>query len=213
MRRALLLLALSASAGPALAQTRGAKKLELSGFLGGMTLSQDLGSASNIYMSVTGSAESVDFGKQYGFGASWAFTRNLSAEFHLSRSTNAYSLEVDDDEVGDVSLPDQFDADQLFFSGGLVAQFPLEVGLVPYGSFGVGRLKTTPSSAIENLESASGLDVSFGGGVKYWIPSVPWLGVGFDVRYHTASEGLSFPGGDDSPRGTEYAIAGIVRLF
>jgi hypothetical protein len=164
-------------------------------------------------MSVTGAAESVPFGKLYGFGASWAFTRNVSAEFRLSRSTNAYSLEVDDEEIGNVSLPDQFEAEQVFITGGVVVQYPLDVGLVPYGSFGAGQLQTKPTSAIEGLESVTGIDVSFGGGVKYWIPTVPWLGVGFDVRYHTATDGLTFPEGDDSPRGTAYTIAGMVRFF
>lgn len=210
MRRALLLLALLALPGAALAQT---KKLEISGFLGGMSVTQDLGSASNIYMTVTGAAESVDFGKLFGFGASWAFTRNLAAEFHLSRSTNPYSFAVDDTEVGNVRLPDQFEADQLSITGGVVFQYPTEMGLIPYGSFGVGRLQTKPQRAIEELESVSGTDVSFGGGVKYWVPAVPWLGVGFDLRYHTATDGLTFPGGEDSPRGTEYTFSGMVRLF
>ena len=213
MRRTLLVLALSGVPGAGLAQTGESKKLELSGFFGGMSLTQELGSASNIYMSVTGGAESVEFGKLYGFSASWAFTRNVSAEFRLSRSTNAYSLEVDDDEIGNAGLPDQFDAEQLVITGGVTVQYPLAVGLIPYGSFGVGQLRTTPTSAIEGIESVSGTDVNFGGGVKYWIPAVPWLGVGFDLRYHTATEGLTFPGGEDSPRGTEYTIAGMVRLF
>ena len=213
MKRALLVLALSAVPGAGLAQSGESKKLELSGFFGGMSLTQDLGSASNIYMSVTGGAESVAFGELYGFGASWAFTRNVAAEFRLFRSTNAYSLDVDDDEIGNAGLPDQFEARQLVITGGVVVQYPLEVGLVPYGSFGVGRLRTKPTSAIAELESVKGTDVSFGGGVKYWIPAVPWLGVGFDLRYHTATEGLAFPGGDDSPNGTEYTIAAMVRLF
>jgi len=213
VRRGLLILALASVPGPTLAQTAESKKLELSGFFGGMALTQDLGSASNIYMSVTGAADSVAFGKLYGFGASWVFTRNLAAEFRLSRSTNAYSFEVDDGEIGNVSLPDQFEAEQLVFTGGVVFQYPLKVGLVPYGSFGVGQLRTKPSSAIEGLESIAGTDVSFGGGVKYWVPSVPWLGVGFDLRYHTATEALTFPGADGSPSGTEYTISGMVRLF
>jgi hypothetical protein len=212
MTRLVAIAALTLSPGVALAQTE-AEKLELSGFFGGMSLDQDLGTASNIYMTVTGAAESAAFGRLYGFGASWAFTRNIAAEFRLSRSTNAYSLEVDDEEIGNVGLPDQFEAEQLSFLGGVVVQFPLEVGLVPYGSLGVGRLQTKPRSAIEGLESVTGTDVSFGGGVKYWIPAVPWLGVGFDLRYHTANDGLTFPGGDDSPRGGEYTITGMVRLF
>jgi hypothetical protein len=209
----MLLLALFAVPGAGMAQTGGSGKLEVSGFIGGMALTQDLGSASNIYMSVTGSADSVDFGKLYGFGASWAFTPNIAAEFRFFRSTNAYSFAVDDDEIGNVALPGQFEAEQISFTGGVVVQYPTEFGLVPYGSFGVGQLKTKPMSAIEGLESVTGTDISFGGGVKYWIPSVPWLGVGFDLRYHTATDGLTFPGGDDSPTGTSYTVAGMVRLF
>jgi hypothetical protein len=196
-----------------MAQSSGSKKLEISGFAGGMILSQDLGTASNIYMSVTGSAENVDFGKLFGFGASWALTPNIAAEFRFFRATNAYSLAVDDETIGNVALPEQFDAEQISYTGGVVAQYPTEVGLIPYGSFGVGRLKTTPSNAIEGLESVTGTQLSFGGGVKYWIPSVPWLGVGFDLRYHSVTDGLTFPGGDDSPTGTTYAVSGVVRLF
>ncbi len=208
----MLLLALSAVPGAGMAQTRAARKLEVSGFIGGMTLTQDLGTASNIYMSVTGSAESVDLGKLYGFGASWAFTPNIAAEFRFFRSTNTYSFAVDDEEIGNVALPDQFEAEQISFTGGVAVQYPTESGLVPYGSFGVGQLRTKPMSAIEGLESVTGTDISFGGGVKYWIPSVPWLGVGFDLRYHTATDGLTFPGGDDSPTGTKYTVTGMARF-
>jgi opacity protein-like surface antigen len=200
----------AAASTVALAQT---KKLEISGFVGGMSLTQDLGSASNIYMTVTGDSESVPFGKLFGIGASWAFHENVAAEFHLSRSTNAYSYRVEDIEVGNVSLPDQFEAEQLLYTGGVVVQYPLANGLVPYGTVGVGQLRTKPSSSIEGIESVNGTDLSFGGGVKYWIPSVRWLGLGFDLRYHTASDGLTFPGGDESPRGAEYGIVGIVRPF
>lgn len=210
MKRFLVVLALAGSPGAALAQS---EKLELSGFVGGMPVSRDLGSASNIYMTVTGAAESVDFGKLYGFGASWAFTRNVAAEFHFSRSTNFYGLAVDDAEIGNVSLADQFEAEQLILTGGVTVQFPLEVGLIPFGSIGVGQLRTKPMNAIEGLESVTGTDVSFGGGVKYWFSEIPWLGVGFDLRYHMATDGLTFPGGDDSPRGTEYSLMGMVRPF
>jgi hypothetical protein len=208
-----ILLALGLSALPAVGLAQDVKRLELSGFVGGMSLTQDLGTASNIYSSVTGAAENVDFGELFGFRASWAFTRNFAAEFSASRSKNAYRLDVDDIEVGDVDLQDQFEADQLLLGGGVIFQYPLRAGLVPYGSVGVGLLDTTPASPIQGIESVSATDVSFGGGVKYWVPSVPWLGVGFDLRYHTASEGLTFPGGEESPTGFEYSIVGIVRLF
>lgn len=209
--RGLLVLCLCAM--PAIGLAQAERKLELSGFVGGMSLSQALGTSSNIYMTVSGAAENVDFGKLYGFRASWAFTRNVAAEFSASRAKNAYHLDVDDIEVGNVGLENQFEADQLTLSGGVIVQFPLRVGLVPYGSFGVGRLETKPASPIDGIELVSAIDVSFGGGVKYWVPSLPWLGVGFDLRYHTATKGLSFPEGDSSPSGTEFTVGGMVRLF
>jgi hypothetical protein len=208
VRRAVPILVTLLVPGTALAQ-----KLELSGFVGGMALSQDLGTASNIYMSVTGEAEGVEFGKLFGFGASWALTRNIAAEFRFSRSTNAYSFSVDDEEIGNVGLPDQFEAERMTFAGGVAVQFPTEMGLVPYGTVGVGQLSTKPLRGIEGLDSVSGTDVSFGGGVKYWVPSVPWLGVGFDFRYHTANEGIAFPGSDESPSGAAYTVGGMVRFF
>jgi hypothetical protein len=207
------ILALGLFAIPAVSFAQDTKRLELSGFVGGMSVSQSLGTTSNIYLTVTGAAEDVDFGKLYGFRASWAFTRNIAAEFTLSRAKTAYGLDVDDLEVGNVGLADQFEADGLLLGGGVIVQFPLRVGLVPYGSFGVGRLETKPVSPIEGIESVSAIDVSFGGGVKYWVPSVPWLGVGFDLRYHTVNEGLGFPGSDSSPSGTEFTVGGMVRLF
>ncbi|MGH9334126.1 MAG: outer membrane beta-barrel protein [Vicinamibacteria bacterium] len=212
MSRVLFALALLTIPAAALAQEE-PERLELTGFVGGMSLTQGLGTASNLYMTVRGAAENVDFGKLFGFRASWAFTRNIAAEFHLSRSTNPYTFQVDDHEVGNVSLAVPFEAEQLFYTGGIVAQFPTPVGLVPYGTVGVGQLRTKPRNTIEGLEEVTGTDVSFGGGVKYWVPSLPWLGLGFDLRYHTASDGLTFPDGDDSPRGTEFTGGGMVRLF
>jgi hypothetical protein len=208
-----VLLALGLFWIPSVSLAQNAKRLELSGFVGGMSLSQSLGTTSNIYMTVTGAAEDVDFGKLFGFRASWVFTRNIAAEFNVSRAKTGYRLDVDDLEVGNVGLADQFQADQLLLGGGAIVQFPLRVGLVPYGSIGVGRLETKPASPIDGIESVSAIDVSFGGGVKYWVPSVPWLGVGFDLRYHTANDGLGFPGSEGSPSGTEFTVGGMVRLF
>jgi hypothetical protein len=188
-------------------------RLEIAGFVGGMSLSQDLGVASNIYMTVTGAAASSTFGDLFGLRASWAFSRNLAVAFDFSRGTNPYSFDVDDTEIGAVALPDQLKARRLYYGGSVVAQLPLSMGLVPYGSFGVGLLETTPSSPIGGISSIQTTDWSFGGGVKYWIPPVPWLGVGFDLRYHTASQGLTFPGGTSGPTGTEFTLGGMVRLF
>jgi Outer membrane protein beta-barrel domain len=207
-------LALVALFLPAFARAQGsAKRLELSGFVGTMSFTQDLGTTSNIYMTVTGAAENVSFGKLFGFRASWAFQRNFAAEFSATRATNAYSLHVEDAEAGTASLSNQFDASQTFLSGSVIVQFPLRTGLVPYGSVGVGRLATRPESAIEGLEQVSATDVSFGGGVKYWIPSLRFLGLRLDVRYHTASKGLTFPGSGGKPSGTELTVGGVVRLF
>jgi hypothetical protein len=86
-------------------------------------------------------------------------------------------------------------------------------GVVPHGTVGVGQLSTRPRNTIEGISRVNAFDLSFGGGVKYWLRSTPWLGLGGDVRYHTANDGLTFPGGDDSPRGVEFTVAGMVRFF
>jgi Outer membrane protein beta-barrel domain len=190
-----------------------AGRLELSGLVGAMSSSQDLGSTSNIYMTVSGAAENVSFGKLFGLRASWAFSRNLAAELEVARATHPYSLSVDDTEAGTASLGEQFDARETFLTGSLVAQFPLRMGLVPYGTVGVGRLATQPSSPIQDLGQVNATDVSFGGGVKYWLPGVRFLGLRFEARYHKATKGLTFPGGDGKPSGTELTVGGIVRLF
>ncbi len=189
------------------------RRLELSGFVGSMSFTQDLGTTSNIYMTVTGAAENVSFGKLFGFRASWAFTRNIGAELNVSRATNAYTLNVDDIKAGTASLGEQFDASQLFLTGSVIAQFPLRIGLVPYGMVGAGRVTTRPSSPIQDIDQVSATDVTFGGGVKYWLPSPRWIGLRFDVRYHTATKGLTFPGSDGKPNGMELSVGGIVRLF
>ena len=188
-------------------------RLELSGFVGSLSFTQDLGSASNIYQSVTGSAGNVDFGKLYGVRGGWAFTRNLAAEFNFSRGRNPYQFDVSDAEAGDASLGPQFEADQTFWSGSAVLQFPTRIGLVPYGVVGVGQLQSRPVNPLGEISDVTSTDVSFGGGVKYWVPSVRWLGIRFDVRYHTASEGLTFPGSSASPSGTELTVGAAVRLF
>lgn len=195
------------------AQRSEPKRLEAGAFVGSLSLTQSLGTSSSIYTTVDGAAQSVDFGKLYGGRASWAFARYIVAEFDFWRSTNAYTLSVDDREVGSLDLGEQFDAEQLYFGGSVVVQYPLEWGLVPYGTFGVGRLRTKPMSPIEGIEQVDATDVTVGGGVKYWIPAVRWLGLGLDLRYHSANKGLTFPGGDSKPNGTELTVGGFVRLF
>lgn len=190
-------------------------RLEAGGFLGGLSIDQSLGSASNIYLSVTGQARNIDFGELAGFRASWAFTPNIAAEFQFSRGENAYVLSVDDDTLGAVDLGEQFSADQTFLAANAIVQFPLKYGFTPYGTAGVGRLQTELKSPISGLDgSLTTTDVNFGGGLKYFIPGVSWLGFRLDARYHTASDGLvSFPGGTDSPTGTEITIGAMIGLF
>lgn len=187
-------------------------RLQVSGFVGGMTVEQSLGTASNLYQSVTGAATDVTFGKLYGFRASWGFTPNLAAEFNLSSSSNAYTLDVDDLEVGNVALGEQFRSDQLYFGGNVVYQFPMG-SFAPYVTGGVGLARTTPVEAIAEIDRISALDFNVGGGVKYWFSSPRWLGLRADVRYRTANDGLTFPGGTSSPRGWEYTVGASFRWF
>ena len=186
------------------------RKLEVSGFVGALSVDQVLGSASNLYQSVTGEATNIDFGKLFGFRASWAFTPKLAVEFNLSGGNNAYGLRVDDDVVGVVDLGEQFDADQLFLGGNVVYQFPV-ASFVPYVTGGAGLLRTTPTGTIADIDRVSAIDFNFGGGAKYWFSSL--LGVRFDVRYHTANEGITFPGGTASPKGLEFSIGASARFF
>lgn len=222
MKRALPLLTfVLAVTSPAVGQAQmlgaaSSGRLEVSGFVGGMSFNQDLGMASNIYQRVTGSGDSIDFGKLYGFRGSWSFTPMLAAELNYAQGSHSYSFNVDDDVVGPVTLADQFDANVSIWSANAVVQFPLELGggqLVPYGTIGVGVMESTPQQPIAGLEDASGAGVNVGGGVKFFFPRAHWLGVRFDVRYHSGSTGLTFPAGSGSSSGTDYTIGGIVRLF
>lgn len=187
-------------------------RLQVSGFVGGMSIDQSLGSTSNIYQSVTGAATDVSFGKLYGLRVSWGFTEILAAEFNFSSSSNAYTFDVDDVELGRVGLGEQFEASQGYFGGNVVFQFPLG-SLVPYVTGGAGLLRTSPKQTISGIESASGFDFNVGGGVKYWFSSLRWLGLRGDVRYHNASDGLTFPGGTSTPKGLEYSVGASFRWF
>lgn len=188
-------------------------RLQVSGFLGGMSIDQTLGTATNLYQSVNGAAEDVTFGKLYGFRASWGFTEMLAAEFNLSKSSHDYTLDiVDDVDLDNVPLGEQFGTDQLRLGGNVVFQFPLG-NFAPYVTGGGGWSRTTPTAPIEGIDRVSSLDINVGGGVKYWFSSPQWLGVRFDVRYHTANEGLTFPGGTSSPQGVEFSVGGAFRWF
>ena len=187
-------------------------RLQVSGFVGGMSIDQSLGTATNIYQSVTGAATDVTFGKLYGLRVSWGFTEMLAAEFNLSGSSNAYTYDVDDLELGNVALGEQFQARSRYFGGNIVFQFPVG-NLVPYVTGGAGLLRTTPKETIAGVDSVSGFDFNVGGGVKYWFSSPQWLGLRGDVRYHTANEGLTFPGGTSTPNGFEFSVGASFRWF
>ena len=187
-------------------------RLQVSGYVGGMSVDQSLGAATNLYQTVTGSATNVDFGKLYGVRASWGFTPSLAAEFNLSSSSNGYTYDVDDIEVGNVALGEQFRSDQLYLGGNVVFQVPVG-GFVPYVTGGVGLLRIDPVGTIAGVDRLSTLDFNVGGGLKYWLSSPQWLGLRVDARYHTANEGLTFPGGTSTPKGFEFSVGASFRWF
>lgn len=189
------------------------RRLELAGFVGSLSFSQSLGSASNLYQTVSGQAGEIGFGRYFGVRASWAFTKHIVAEAEWSYGKTGYNFVVDDNEAGPSALGEAFDAEQIYWSGAFLYQVPIRYGIVPYGVFGVGQLQTTPSIPIAGFDSLASTDISFGGGVKYWPPGVEWLGLRFDVRRHSASEGFNFPGNDDSPTGTAVTVGAFIRLF
>lgn len=189
------------------------RRLELAGFVGSLSFSQSLGATFNIYQAVAGQAEEIGFGKYFGARASWAFTKNIVVEGEWSYGKTPYTFVLDDDEVGNASLGEAFDAEQMFWSGAFLYQVPIRYGIVPYGVFGVGQLQTTPSLPIAGIDRLASTDISFGGGVKYWPEGVEWLGLRFDVRRHSASEGFNFPGNDDTPSGTAVTVGAFIRLF
>ena len=193
-------------------RSAGEGKLQFSGFIGSLSQDQSLGTSSNIYQSVSGEATDIDFGKLFGFRASWAFTRNITAEFNFTTGSNTYGFVVDDDEIGTVVLEDQLDADQLNFGGNIVFEIPLG-DFVPYATGGVGILRTSPSGSIEGVEDISATDFNFGGGLKYWFST--WVGARVDARYHTANDGLSFADATDSPttKGFEFTVGASFRFF
>ncbi len=194
------------------------KRLELTGFFGGLSIDHDLGTVSNLFFTTTGAAEDVDFFKYYGFRAAFNISSYVGIEGYLSRSETTYSFTVTEDiELDTTPLPlgDQFDAKQISYGGNLIVQFPFEVGVVPFGTVGAGWQKTTPEQPIAGIDSASGLDFNFGGGVKYFFTNqgLPWLGARFDLRWHYLSEGLAFYDNEASPRYTEISIGVVARPF
>lgn len=187
------------------------QRVELGAFIGSLSLTYDLGSVSNIFFVTTGEADDVSFGGLYGFRAAYNFSPHIAVEGTYSRADATFLFAVDDEELGAVALGDQFDARLQNFSGAAVVQFPLESGLVPYGAIGFGLQLADPKEEIFGLDSTTGTGLNFGGGIKYFAPSVPWLGARFDIRFQRVSEGLAFEGTSE-PRGFELTIGAAVRF-
>ncbi len=188
------------------------KRLEVSGFIGMLSVNHSLGTAANIYQTVTGEAENLGFGKLLGFRASWAFTPMLTAEFNVSRGNNAHSLTIDDETAGTETLADQFETAQLFLGGNLILQFP-RGRFVPHVSVGGGLHRMTPTSPIAEIERVSAIDFSVGGGLKVWFSNPDFIALRVDVRYHTATAGITFPGGSSTPKGLELTIGASFAVF
>jgi opacity protein-like surface antigen len=214
MWKTLMLVALFATSVPrsSLAQER---RLEITGFIGGLSITQDLGSVDNIYFTTTGAAEDISFGSYIGVRGAVFLTPYIGIEANLSRGTNGYTFTVDDKELGTIDLGEQFEAKQLNYGGSVVFQYSLENGFTPYGTAGLGRQTSDPTSPIAGVESVSGFDFTFGGGVKYFFKGLdmPWLGFRFDLRYHFITNGLAFEGSEVSPRHTELTFGGVLRPF
>jgi hypothetical protein len=193
------------------------RKLEITGFIGGLSISHDLGSATNVYFTATGAAENASFGKFFGARAGYFFSPFIGVEGYLTRGKNSFTYAaVDDREVGTADLGEQFDATQLSYGGSAILQYPLENGVVPYGTVGFGWQRSNPQNPISGIDdSISSTDFNLGGGVKYFFEgqNLPWLGVRFELRYHLISDGLAFFESEASPRNTEFTFGGVVRPF
>jgi opacity protein-like surface antigen len=187
------------------------KRFEATGFVGGLSISHDLGRATNLFFTVSGEAESAGFGKYYGARGSYRLTRRLHAEGSLVFSKNDFVSTVQDNELGSIDVGEQFTADQLAFSGNAVYDFPLKSGPIPFATIGFGWARMTPQNRILDMESVGSFDVNLGGGVKYFFNRL--IGARFDLRYHLLSEGLAYPGSSASPRQTEFTVGAIVRVY
>jgi len=186
------------------------KRLEVTGFIGGLSISHDLGTASNLFFTVSGEAESVGFGKYYGFRGSYRLTPRVHAEGSLFFSSNDFVSTVQDRELG-VNVGEQFSADQLAFSGNAILDFPLKSGLIPFATVGLGWARMEPQNRIVDLENVGAFDFNLGGGVKYFFNRS--VGARFDLRFHLLSDGIAYPGSSASPRQTEFTAGAIVRVY
>jgi len=200
--------------GPSRAEAQQYRRFEAGAFLGGVSVNHDLGTVSNLFFTTTGQSDNVSFGGDF-FGArfSYDFIPNLAAEATYSRAQQTFSFEVVDDiEADNVALGDQFDATVQNISGNVVAQFPLEIGLVPYGTIGFAWVRTNLKNEIAGVTSDSSNGLNFGGGAKYFFPGAPWVGARFDLRYQLLSEGLAFGDNLVEPRNTEVTIGVAFRF-
>ncbi len=186
------------------------KRFEASGFVGRMSVSHDLGTVSNIFSTTTGAADNVPFGDLWGGRFSYDFSPNLGAEVSYSRAKETFAFTVNDDEAGIVNLGDQFTATVQNISGNFVAQLPLKIGLVPYGTLGFAWIRTDLDVEVSGVTNDSSTGLNFGGGVKYFFTS--WVGARFDIRYQILSEGLAFAGNIAEPRNTEVTIGAAFRF-
>lgn len=191
------------------------KRLELSAFTGGLYVSHELGTASNVFFATTGEAADVGLPKWYGFRVGLNITPNVGLEGSASRGNHSYRFSVQDNELGDVSLGEQMEATERTFAGNLILQRPMRYGLTPFGTVGVGWSRTKPDSEIHGVDTVSTLDFNLGFGVKYFFEDqyLSWLGVRLDVRWHFVDEGLAFSGESVSPRSTEVVIGAVLRPF
>lgn len=187
------------------------KRFEVTGLIGGLSISHDLGTASNLFFTVSGQAESVGFGKYYGFRGSYRFTPRLHAEGSLVFSSNDFVSTVQDGELGQVNVGEQFSVDQLAFSGNAILDFPLKSGLIPFATVGLGWARMEPQNRIVDIESVGAFDFNLGGGVKYFFNR--WVGARFDLRFHLLSDGIAYPGSSTSPKQTEFTVGAIVRVY
>lgn len=186
------------------------KRFEASAFVGRMSVNHDLGTVSNLLFTTTGAADNVPFGDLWGGRFSYDFSPNLGAEVSYSRTKETFAFTVNDDEVGIVNLGDQFTTTVQNISGNFVAQFPLEIGLIPYGTLGFAWIRSDLDTEVSGVASDSSTGLNFGGGVKYFFTS--WVGARFDVRYQIVSEGLAFADNVAGPRNTELTIGAAFRF-
>ena len=183
-------------------------RFEISGFVGSLNVTQDLGSVSTLFVDVSGEAENSDFGKHYGIRGSYALTTNLAIEGGFSQAESGYTLRANDIDAGTVDLGEQFTADHQFIGVGAVIQFPVAGGLVPYGTIGGGRYKATPSSSLGDVSEITSSDLYFGAGLKFFFSRN--IGARFDFRRHSVSEGFVFEGASDEPTLLEYTIGVVI---